>query len=291
MNKIKNENELTPQEKWEKATLANNFLFYKIMTTNPDLCQHLLEILLEKKIDSIKFVEGEDTLDVDWNSKGIRLDVYVKSEDTVYDIEMQLTNKGNLPERARYYQSVMDVDCLGQGKDYRELPNGYVLFICFDDIFGKGLPVYTFQNTCKENPEIKMNDRTIKLFFNASKYVKMENREMQSFFKFLKSGEAVSDFEKKLNEKIVYSKHNTRWRQQFMTWEQEMKDQYRCGVEDGIQQGLEQGARQKTFDAAKKFLSENVSPEIIAKCVGLSLDEILELKNSPNITPDVDNNL
>ena len=37
--------EITPEEKWEKATIANNFIFYKVMRHNPDVCKELLEIL------------------------------------------------------------------------------------------------------------------------------------------------------------------------------------------------------------------------------------------------------
>ena len=37
---------LTPEEKWEKANISNNFIFYKVMRHNPDVCKELLEILL-----------------------------------------------------------------------------------------------------------------------------------------------------------------------------------------------------------------------------------------------------
>ena len=33
--------ELTPEQKWEKATIANNFIFYKVMRHNPDVCKKL----------------------------------------------------------------------------------------------------------------------------------------------------------------------------------------------------------------------------------------------------------
>ena len=38
--------EITPEEKWEKATIANHFIFYKIMQNNHDVCKELLEILM-----------------------------------------------------------------------------------------------------------------------------------------------------------------------------------------------------------------------------------------------------
>lgn len=28
---------LTPEEKWKNATIANNFIFYKVMRNNPDV--------------------------------------------------------------------------------------------------------------------------------------------------------------------------------------------------------------------------------------------------------------
>ena len=37
--------EQTLEEKWENATIANNFIFYKVMRNNPAVCKELLEIL------------------------------------------------------------------------------------------------------------------------------------------------------------------------------------------------------------------------------------------------------
>ena len=39
MNEIQKEQTL--EEKWENATIANNFIFYKVMRNNPDVCQGL----------------------------------------------------------------------------------------------------------------------------------------------------------------------------------------------------------------------------------------------------------
>ena len=65
---------LSPQEKWEQATIANNFIFYKVMRNNPDVCKELLEILLEFPIEKIQMSQEEE-IDVDFGSKGVRLDV------------------------------------------------------------------------------------------------------------------------------------------------------------------------------------------------------------------------
>ena len=54
--------------------------------------------------------DKEKTLDVTPDGKSARFDVYVEdAAGTVYDIEMQVTAKRNLPKRSRYYQSMIDL--------------------------------------------------------------------------------------------------------------------------------------------------------------------------------------
>ena len=67
--------EVSLDEKWKNATIANNFIFYKVMHNNPEVCKELLEILLEIKIDKIE-MKQEETIEIDYGKKGVRLDVY-----------------------------------------------------------------------------------------------------------------------------------------------------------------------------------------------------------------------
>ena len=146
MEIIKNyEHKLTPEEKWEQATLANNFIFYKVMRQHQDACKQLLEMLLGIKIESME-MKQEETIALDYDSKGIRLDVFVKDTGRMFDVELQVANTKELPERARYYQGVMDVDTLKAGQKYKELRDSHIIFICLEDVFKNGLPVNTFAN-------------------------------------------------------------------------------------------------------------------------------------------------
>ena len=78
---------LTPEKKWENATIANNFIFYKVMHNNPDVCKELLEILLEIKIDYID-IKQEEEVQIDYGKKGIRMDVYAVGAEKAYNLEM-----------------------------------------------------------------------------------------------------------------------------------------------------------------------------------------------------------
>ena len=90
---------------YEELTFVDDFMFCKIMTSRPDLCKELLELVLDIKIKEINFPESQKSIEHTYNGKGIRLDVYVDDDEgTVYDLEMQAVVKRELPKRMRYYQ-------------------------------------------------------------------------------------------------------------------------------------------------------------------------------------------
>ncbi len=107
----------------------------------------MLELLLGIEIERLELA-AEEAIDIDHDSKGVRLDVYAKDSSRVFDIEVQVADTKELAERARYYQGIMDIDSLKSGQPYSDLKESYVLFICMSDIFGKGLPIYSFENLC-----------------------------------------------------------------------------------------------------------------------------------------------
>ena len=269
MNEIQKEQTL--EEKWENATIANNFIFYKVMRNNPDVCQELLEILLEFKIERIEMSQEEE-INVDFGSKGIRMDVYAKDAggQKVYNIELQAKDTKELPERARYYQGVMDVDLLKSGQDYKDLKTTFIVFICVDDIFEKGLAKYTFENLCVEDPKIKMGDRAYKYFFISQNCDKLLDEEQKAFLKMVSNNKSSNAFTDKVKKLVDNAKRNTQWRKQFMDWEREKTYSFN--------RGLEQGVQQKAVEDARNFLNEGVAPEVISRCVGLPLEQVLDLQ-------------
>ena len=139
-------------QSWENLTFANNFLFCKIMESEPELCRQLLELLLHVKIDHLETPQAERTMQEWIDAKSVRFDVYTKDDKRIFDVEVQTSNNKNLPKRSRYYQSVIDMDNLSKGENYTKLKDSYIIFLCLEDAFGKGLPVYFFENTCKCAP-------------------------------------------------------------------------------------------------------------------------------------------
>ena len=268
------EKNLTPEEKWERATIANNFIFYKVMHNNPEICKELLEILLEMKLDRIE-MRQEEEVEIDYGKKGIRMDVYAYGVDKAFNIELQTSDTGELPERARYYQGVLDVDQLNKGVEYSELRTSYVIFICIPDIFKKGLGKYSFENICKENSEVVLNDRAYKYFFIAKNYDKILNEDQKDFLRLVLSNECSSGFSNKISKMVEAAKHNTQWRKQFMEFERQMAYSFREGKAEGKAEAKE--------EVVVEMLKKDISPELVAECVKLPLEKVLELQEKSNV--------
>lgn len=274
-----NERTQSVVENWEKATLSNNFLFCKIMSSDPELCRGLLETLLEIEIDHLEKPVPEMTLQEGFDTKTVRFDVFTKNSKQVFDIEMQTTKNSNLSKRARYYQSVIDMDSLQKGENYRRLKDSYVIFLCLEDVFAEGLPVYKFENIClSDSKNIKLNDRSFKIFFNAAKYDKLDTSKKRNFFKFLKGGSADDDFSKRLEKKVLLAKKNFDWRRQYMTWEQELEEKKEYAREEGFEEGLSKGEQTAKISASKRLLKMRIlSVEQIVEATGLPEEDVRKL--------------
>ena len=262
-------------EKWKQATLADNFIFCKVMSTNLDLCKELLEMLLHIKIEKIKMAESEKTAQTDFSSKGVRFDVYIKDEtNRCFDLEMQTVSRRDLQKRARYYQAIMDIDSLEHGQTYTSLNDNYVIFLCLDDIFKQGLPVYSFENVCKENSKITLNDRTYKVFFNAKEYDKMPDRNLREFFQYLyENKKSDSKFINDIDSKVKFVRTDVNYRRQCMTLEQE------------ILLAREEERDEQMTQTAERMLKMNFEPEKIAIITGLPIEHILKMQDELKTVP------
>ncbi|MBR5581864.1 MAG: Rpn family recombination-promoting nuclease/putative transposase, partial [Treponema sp.] len=86
------------------------------------------------------------------------MDVFLRDENRIINVEVQTGHKKELPKRSRYYQSVADVSTTSTGTKYRDLPENILIFICTFDPFNRNFPRYTFQYICNEDKRLKLKD-------------------------------------------------------------------------------------------------------------------------------------
>ena len=271
---------LTPAQRWERLTFADDYIFCRVLSQNLEITKELLEILLDIKIDHVEQAASQKENKVDFLSKGVRFDVYVKDgTGRCFDIEIQTSHYSNLAKRARYYQSVMDVDSLDSGESYKTLKDSYVIFLCLGDPFNKGLPVYAFRYRAEEDDSITMNDGTVNIFFNAKLYDKMNSVERRNFFEYLCKQKAGSDFTTNLANKVNSVKTSSDEKRVYMTFEEMVEIRHEEGFNEGKSVGLEEGAYNKSLETARRLFRTQLSAQQISECTDVPLEKVLELQN------------
>ena len=122
------------QKDYSELCFTDNFMFCKVVSTNPEICRHMLELILGKRVKAVRIKASEYALAIIPSAKGIRMDVYLDDDEgTVYDLEMQTSSEKNLPKRMRYYQGIIDLNLIEKGDDYEQLPQSVVIFLCTFD--------------------------------------------------------------------------------------------------------------------------------------------------------------
>ena len=87
----------------DELTFADDGMFQEVMK-EPQICAELIERLLHIKVGHVEYPELEKQIKPFYTTKGVRLDVYLKDNDKVIDVELQCYPQDALGKRTRYYQ-------------------------------------------------------------------------------------------------------------------------------------------------------------------------------------------
>ena len=220
---------------------TNDFVFCHVLIENPELCKKIAELAIGRKIKEIKTPQTQKSIKESPDGKGVRFDVvFEDDESTVYDIEMQQADLHNLPQRTRYYQSLIDLDTLRAGKDYKSITNSYIIFICDFDPFDKGCHRYIARTSVEGFDDVSYDDGIVKVFLNSHYSDNVNDRELKEFLDYVKWGIIREGFTTELQDAVkrVLSDEERRAEYMFLT------EKFAIYEEQGIKQGIKQGEKQ-----------------------------------------------
>mgnify|MGYP002626628930 FL=1 len=220
----------------EELVFTDDFMFGAIMR-EPRICKGVLERLLQIEIDHIEYPELQKSISPFYGRKGVRLDVYVAEDGRVFDVECQSYRVESIGKRTRYYQSMIDCDSLLKGADYSELKESFVIFICVDDPFGRGLPVYTFERTCREDAGIGLGDMTHHIVFNAAASEQEKNPGIRDFLSFVRGNRPESEFTREIARMVQEKKFEQSFLNEYFAWNLHDQDIMRRGRAEGRAEG------------------------------------------------------
>ena len=205
-------------------------IMFGLVFSNKHIAKPFIEHLLDIKIDHLETPVPEAVLSYDAEHKGVRYDVFARETDekgeTIrsFDLEMQMVDTKELPQRARYYQSVGNGVSLSKGGFYTNLKDQYIVFLCPKDIFKRGFPVYHFENRAREDTDITLGDRTCKNFYIFSKYEEFKNPVVKAYMKYFATRNANSRETKTINAQVSFYKADTLIRNKYTTFEYELHE-------------------------------------------------------------------
>ena len=224
---------------------------------NIPLAEFVLRIITDKQDLIITDCETQKDMKRLAGAHSICLDAYGTDADGKrYDLEIQRQEKGADPHRARYHSSVMDVENLRSGQEFRELPDTYTIFITEKDFYGKGMPIYPIE---------RINLATDKPFEDGEHilYVNGQYRGDSDIGKLMHDFNCSSaddmNFEL-MAERTRYLKENPKGGEEM------------CKV-------MEDMRNESLKEVAKRMLSDGMlTLEKISEYVGLPLEEVNKLK-------------
>ena len=134
--------------------------------------------------------------------------------------------------------------------------DSYIIFICLSDLFGKGRYRYSFENICKEDMEVMLNDGAKKIFLNADGKKGDISEELKAFLDYVAGRPLEDAFVKKLESAVEKAKKNRKWRREYMTLLMRDRENQKIGKEIGKEIG-------KIFGAISVYRDLRLSEEEI----------------------------
>ena len=243
---------------YEELTIRDPFMFGKICS-KPENRKLILDSLLQIDLHE-KSGEIEKYLSAYKDSKFARLDLISEDElNKIYNAEMQneSTNKSRqdeLPNRGRFYQSIIDTSYFKSGMKYSDMPETFIIFICTFDPYKKGLPFYTFDTKCNEIDLPEYDDRAHKIFFNTTASLSNLPQSMQNMLRYINNGKVNDSATETLDKEIKEARLREEWRSEYMLTLVHDNDVYVDGFDEGFDKGVE--SCQSEIDSLKASLSE-----------------------------------
>ena len=269
---------MSSEKSYDELTIQDNFIFTKVMEQKKLMIQLLKRIFPNEDIGDIELIKSENTMEVFYQSKGIRVDVFSETKEYLFSVEMQVEPDSSLPKRARYQESILNVYMLQKGKRYKELKNAYVIFICPTDPFNDKLVMYNYRNVCLQTGK-ELDDGVEKIFINCSGVNKEEYPELMPFVEYVKTNIRTKDqFVCDLDDEVNQVKLNPLRRKEYMDlqaalWDAEDRGREE-GREEGRKEGREEGGIDRTIDLICRKMNKGMSFNEACDVFELTADEI-----------------
>lgn len=271
----------------KKFRLIDDTFFAVCLDNDNVLAELILRTLLEK--DDLQVLEAK----TQYSIKGLGghsaiLDALaIDALGQLYNIEVQRSDKGAVPQRARYYGGLIDTNFFPKGEKYKNLPETYVIFITEDDVLGDDLPIYHIERIITETGK-PFNDGLHIVYVNAQHTDDTRRGKLMHDFLCANPHEM---YYTEFSDKAAYYKENKKGvNHMCQLLEDAIKEEREEAYEKGIEKGIEKGRAEERAKIEQERAEERAKAEATRKAErnamrmikkGLSVEEIAEFTELP----------
>ena len=221
----------------------------------------LINAALER--DDIEIVKAKTQYAVpNIAGKSVVLDLHASdTKGRVYGVEAQQSDKGAIALRARYYAGMIDQITLKKGKEYKELPESHLIFLCEHDVLETG------RSHCLIERGILKTERS----FGDCQHITYVNAEV-------KDGSRVSD--------LMHDLFETDYRKMIIPELAEMMKNLKEGngrekmceiVEAYAREREAKGKLLEQTNIVTRMLQKGMSETVVADLTGIALSKVKEI--------------
>lgn len=141
-------------------------IFFSVVMEHNDAAEYLLTQLLGKPV---KIIENKTQYSIrNIEERSVALDALIEDDEhNIYDVEVQIGDKGNHERRLRYYRTAIDWSYLERGTDFSKLPEVYMIFISDFDAFDQNKNHYEIKKYVGDSG-VCYDDGVHILYFNTA---------------------------------------------------------------------------------------------------------------------------
>ena len=291
-----------------RYTFKTDTLFKMLFVKHKDLLKNLIAALLGIPLENIEqfTIRNPDMLPEVLGDKFCRLDINMIVNGQRVDLEIQVANEGDYPERVMLYWAREFSTALSAGQSYSMLPRTFIISIIDFKLFDCK-EFHSFFQPLEVTRHTLLSDKMGFHFFELKKLPKdVKEQDALLLWLSLFRAETEEDLEKikgmgvpameqaisayysitaseefreieRMREKARHDEAQALYNAEQKGIQKGMQEGMQKGIQKGIQEGIQQGISERNIEIAKNLVKLGMPLRQIATATGLTKEEVEKL--------------
>jgi predicted transposase/invertase (TIGR01784 family) len=271
-----------------KHTFKTDILFKLLFVKYPDLLKQLVARLLGIQLESIGefLITNPEMPPESMGDKFCRLDINMTVNGQRVDLEIQVENESNYPERALFHWAREYSTALPAGDDYSQLPRTIIISIIDFIQFVDYAEFHSEFGALEITRHTRLSDKFCLIFFELPKLPEvMTAEDEQKLWLALFKAETEEDLAKiealgvPIMTQAINAYHSVVVSPEFKEAER-LRAKARHDEAQALRNAKNTGRTEQAIEIAQNLFSTNLSVDEIARATGLTREEIENLRDA-----------